>query len=170
MACSPSGRGVNSVTSTWLALFRARVFLLLWWWASMSDRASERTSAFAGRALERSATFFYAMSIAKRIWPAILIDSKFSTKLHKDYPLRDILRLKRKIPFEALSVESCSSCYPSRRCYFSLSLAREDTEERTGVSESGRSRAYFVWTDLRNNPWVLLAEVSTTTLVLYQSI
>ena len=105
------------------------------------ERASERTSAFAGRALERSATFFYAMSIAKRIWPAILIDSKFSTKLHKDYPLRDILRLKRKIPFEALSVESC---YPSRRCYFSLSRAREDTEERTGVSESGRSRAYFV--------------------------
>ena len=35
-------------------------------------------------------------------------------------------------------------------------------------------RQDFVWTDLRNNPWVLLAEVSTiqttTTLVLYQSI
>ena len=165
MACSPRGRGVNSVTSTWLALSRARVFYYVWVYKTC-EGAQARSPAAEPRLSER-ATFFYAMSIAKRIWPAILIDSKFSTKLHKDYPLRDILRLKRKIPFEALSVESC---YPSRRCYFSLSLAREDTEERTGVSESGRSRAYFVWTDLRNNPWVLLAEVSTTTLVLYQSI
>ena len=41
-----------------------------------------------------------ALSIAKRIWPAILIDSKFSTKLHKHRIIPDILRLKRKISFE----------------------------------------------------------------------
>lgn len=38
---------------------------------------------------------------AKRIWPAILIDSKFPTKLHGTGLSPIFLRLKRKIPFEA---------------------------------------------------------------------
>ena len=80
MACSPSGRGVNSVTSTWLALSRARVFYYVWVYKTC-EGAQARSPAAEPRLSER-ATFFYAMSIAKRIWPAILIDSKFSTKLH----------------------------------------------------------------------------------------
>ena len=80
MACSPRGRGVNSVTSTWLALSRARVFYYVWVYKTC-EGAQARSPAAEPRLSER-ATFFYAMSIAKRIWPAILIDSKFSTKLH----------------------------------------------------------------------------------------
>jgi hypothetical protein len=53
--------------------------------------------------------FRAAMSIAKRIWPAILIDSKFSTKLcHGTGLSPDIFRLKRKIPFE----EAASTIQP----------------------------------------------------------
>ena len=78
MACSPSGRGVNSVTSTWLALYRARVFYNVW----VSKAGARKRVRRPPPRLSERATFFYAMSIAKRIWPAILIDSKFSTKLH----------------------------------------------------------------------------------------
>ena len=78
MACSPSGRGVNSVTSTWLALYRARVFYYVW----VSKAGARKRVRRPPPRLSERATFFYAMSIAKRIWPAILIDSKFSTKLH----------------------------------------------------------------------------------------
>lgn len=46
---------------------------------------------------------------------------------------------------------------------------REREREREWVSRVWGLQQDFVWTDLRNNPWVLLAEVSTT-LVLYQSI
>ena len=86
----------------------------------------------------------------------------------QDYP-PDILRLKRKIfPFEATQS-------PSPVAWNSPVQPRELrlTEEDTSVCMCGALAlypAYFVWTDLRNNPWVLLAEVSTTTLVLYQSI
>ena len=78
MACSPRGRGVNSVTSTWLALYRARVFYYVW----VSKAGARKRVRRPPPRLSERATFFYAMSIAKRIWPAILIDSKFSTKLH----------------------------------------------------------------------------------------
>lgn len=108
MACSPSGRGVNSVTSTWLALYRARVFYYVW----VSKAGARKRVRRPPPRLSERATFFYAMSIAKRIWPAILIDSKFSTKLHKHRIIPDILRLKRKISFEPSWFCACST-YPS---------------------------------------------------------
>ena len=56
-------------------------FLLCVGLKTCKEGAQARSPAAEPRLSER-ATFFYAMSIAKRIWPAILIDSKFSTKLH----------------------------------------------------------------------------------------
>lgn len=139
----PRGRGVNSVTSTWLGVFPRPLGL------GRKRRSARRARSLRSTAETALAFFRAAMSIAKRIWPAILIDSKFSTKLH------------------GTGLSPIFSDWKER--FLLKSLAREREREREWVSRVWGLQQDFVWTDLRNNPWVLLAEVSTT-LVLYQSI
>ena len=122
----------------------------------------------------------------------------FNQTLPRHRIIPDIFRLKRKIPFE----EAASTIQPQWgflpafqpllpdlpcgldrnrpktalvRLKFSASV--QCAGESWALELAGERRLLrqdFVWTDLRNNPWVLLAEVSTiqttTTLVLYQSI
>jgi hypothetical protein len=88
-------RGVIQVGGAWILSPRCPMFWLVVsglivmrvrFWASacalfvIVRSVYQRSSLLWGDTLR--ALVFLAMSIAKRIWPAILIDSKFSTKLH----------------------------------------------------------------------------------------